>query len=71
MKVFPHQELTKNIIGIYYDVYNELGYGFLEKVYHKAMLIELKNRGYKIETEKKINVIYKNEIVGKYTRHHC
>lgn len=66
MKVFPHQELTKNIIGIYYDVYNELGYGFLEKVYHKAMLIELKNRGYKIETEKKINVIYKNEIVGEY-----
>ncbi|VXB55326.1 AI-2E family transporter [Flavobacterium sp. 9AF] len=34
MKFFPHQELTKSIIGVYYDVYNELGYGFLEKVYH-------------------------------------
>lgn len=66
MKIFPHQELTKNIIGIYYDVYNELGYGFLEKVYHKAMLIELKKRGYKLESEKKINVFYKNEIVGEY-----
>lgn len=66
MKIFPHQELTKNIIGIYYDVYNELGYGFLEKVYHKSMLIELNKRGYEVESEKKINVFYKNEIVGEY-----
>jgi GxxExxY protein len=66
VKIFPHQELTKSIIGIYYDVYNELGYGFLEKVYHKAMLIELLKRGYNIESEKKINVYYKNEIVGEY-----
>lgn len=66
MKIFPHQELTKSIIGIYYDIYNELGYGFLEKVYHKAMLIELKKRGYSIESEKKVNVYYKNEIVGEY-----
>lgn len=66
MNIFPHQELTKNIIGVYYDVYNELGYGFLEKVYHKAMLIELHKRGYDIESEKKLNVYYKNEIVGEY-----
>jgi GxxExxY protein len=66
MKNFPHQELTKSIIGIYYNVYNELGFGFLEKVYHKALLIELKNNGYKIDSEKKLNVYYKNEIVGEY-----
>ncbi len=66
MKNFPHQELTKSIIGIYYNVYNELGFGFLEKVYHKALLIELKNNDYKIESEKKVNVYYKNEIVGEY-----
>ncbi len=53
MKIFSHQELTKAIIGIYYDIYNELGFGFLEKVYHKAMLIELLKRGYNIESEKK------------------
>lgn len=53
MKIFPHQELTKNIIGIYYDVYNELGFGFLEKVYHKAILIELNRKGFQIESEKK------------------
>ncbi|WP_298304030.1 GxxExxY protein [Flavobacterium sp.] len=66
MKNFPHQELTKSLIGIYYDVYNELGYGFLEKVYHNAFLIELKLRGYVFESQKKISVIYKSEIVGDY-----
>lgn len=66
MKNFPHQELTKSLIGIYYDVYNELGFGFLEKVYQNAMIIELKSRGYTIENQKKIHVIYKNEIVGNY-----
>mgnify|MGYP003606699071 FL=1 len=66
MKNFPHQELTKSIIGIYYNVYNELGFGFLEKVYHKSLLIELIRNGYKIDSEKKVNVYYKNEIVGKY-----
>jgi GxxExxY protein len=66
MKNFPHQELTKSIIGLYYDVYNELGYGFVEKVYHNAMLIELKKRGFEIDNQKKLNVLYKNEIVGEY-----
>lgn len=66
MKNFQHQELTKSIIGIYYNVYNELGFGFLEKVYHKSLLIELKRNGYKIDSEKKVNVYYKNEIVGEY-----
>jgi GxxExxY protein len=66
MKNFPHQELTKSIIGIYYNVYNELGFGFLEKVYHKSLLIELKRNGYKIDSEKKVKVYYKNEIVGEY-----
>ena len=66
MKKFPHQDLTKSIIGIYYNVYNELGFGFLEKVYHKALLIELRKNGYKIDSEKKVNVYYKNEVVGEY-----
>jgi GxxExxY protein len=56
MKNYPHQELTKSIIGIYYNVYNELGYGFLEKVYHRAMIIELNKNGYEVEHEKKIDV---------------
>ncbi len=66
MKNFPHQELTKKIIGIYYDVYNELGYGFLERVYQNAMLIELKKRGFQVECNKKLIVYYKQDIVGEY-----
>ena len=66
MKNFLHQELTKQIIGIYYNVYNELGYGFLEKVYHRAMIVELNKNGYEVEHEKKIEVFYKNEVVGTY-----
>ncbi len=66
MKNYPHQELTKSIIGIYYNVYNELGYGFLEKVYHRAMIIELNKNRYEVEHEKKIEVFYKNEVVGIY-----
>lgn len=66
LKKFPHQELTKQIIGIYYHVYNELGYGFLEKVYHNAFVFELLSRGFKIDKQKKVNVFYKNVIVGEY-----
>ena len=66
MKIFPHQDLTKEIIGIYYDVYNELGYGFLESVYQNAMLIELRKKGFEVESQKKLTVYYKSEIVGMY-----
>ena len=65
MKNFPHQELTKSLIGIYYDVYNELGYGFLEKVYHNSMLIELRRKGFEVENQKKLNVYFKKEIDRK------
>lgn len=66
MKIFPRQDLTKEIIGIYYDVYNELGYGFLESVYQNAMLIELRKKGFEVESQKKLTVYYKSEIVGMY-----
>lgn len=66
MKSFPHQELTKEIIGIYYNVYNELGYGFLESVYQNAMLIELRQKSFEVESQKKLTVYYKRKIVGMY-----
>jgi GxxExxY protein len=61
-----HKELTDIIIKTFYDVYNELGYGFLEKVYQNAMFIELKNRGLKVDAQKQIKVFYKNVAVGEY-----
>jgi GxxExxY protein len=61
-----HKDITEEIISAYYYVYNELGYGFLEKVYENAMLIELKSRGFKIESQKIIKVHFKDSIVGEY-----
>lgn len=47
-----HKELTALILKTFYEVYNELGYGFLEKVYHNALLIELRNKGFNVESNK-------------------
>lgn len=61
-----HQDLTALIIKTFYEVYNELGYGFLEKVYQNALLIELKSMGLKVSSNEKIKVYYKGENVGDY-----
>jgi len=61
-----HSEITEKIIGAFYRVYNELGYGFLENVYLNALGIELVNIGLEIEKEREIKVYYQNQIVGKY-----
>ncbi|RKS93866.1 GxxExxY protein [Flavobacterium limicola] len=61
-----HKELTDGILKTFYEVYNELGYGFLEKVYQNSMYIELKNKGYQVEAQNKIKVYYKGTEVGEY-----
>jgi GxxExxY protein len=66
MAVFLHKNLSDAILKIYFDVYNELGYGFLEKVYQNTMYFELKSKGYKVEAQKQIKVFYKEQIVGEY-----
>ncbi len=61
-----YKDITEEIISAYYYVYNELGYGFLEKVYENAMIVELKSRGFKVESQKTIKVYFKDTIVGEY-----
>ena len=61
-----NNKLTSLILKTYYEVYNELGYGFLEKVYQNALLIELKNKGLEVTPNKKIKVYYKGDNVGDY-----
>ncbi len=61
-----YKELTEKIIKIFYKVYNKLGYGFLEKVYENAMLIEFGKEGIPITSQAPIKVIYENEIIGEY-----
>jgi GxxExxY protein len=60
------EDITKEIIGAAFEVYNALGYGFLEKVYQNAMIVELKLRGIDATAEKLIQVYFKNHIVGDY-----
>ena len=61
-----HKDLTDTIIKAYYNVYNALGYGFLEKVYENAMLIELRKMGLNVQKQVPINVFYENQLVGEY-----
>lgn len=61
-----HEEITHKIIGAAYQVYNQLGFGFLESVYKKAMIIELTRTDLKVEAEKALKVYYDNQIVGDF-----
>jgi GxxExxY protein len=59
-------DLAGTIIGIAMKIHSELGYGFLENVYHRCLCIELENAKIPFEFEKRINVFYKNRQVGYY-----
>jgi GxxExxY protein len=61
-----HKDLTDKVLKTFFDVYNELGYGFLEKVYQNALYLELKQRGLFVEAQKQIKVYYKEVQVGDY-----
>ncbi len=67
MNDFLYGELTKEIIGAAFEVWKVLGYGFLEKVYENALLVELKSRGIAVERQPDISVRYKGTLVGHYT----
>jgi len=61
-----HEELTGLIIKAYYNVYNDMGYGFLERVYENAMLIELEEMGIYAVEQHPITVFYRKRKVGEY-----
>ena len=61
-----YRDLTEKIIGCAYRVYNEMGFGFLESVYEKCMLIELHKSDLKAESQEPITVYYDNNAVGNF-----
>lgn len=61
-----YKDITDKIIKAFYNVYNTLGFGFLEKVYENAMMIELKSFGLQCEKQTPINVHYKENRIGEY-----
>ena len=65
MKI-KHNELTEKIIGIFYRVYNKLGYGFLEKVYENALMIEFQNERIQAMAQSPVRVEYNGQTIGEY-----
>lgn len=63
---YNHLDLTSGIINAAHKIHNTLGYGYLEKVYHNALILELRKRNYLIESEKQYDVKYDNKIVGQF-----
>ena len=61
-----YEKVTETIIGCAYRVYNKMGFGFLESVYEKCLLIELHRAGLDTETQKPITVYYDGEVVGEF-----
>ncbi|MHC4692934.1 MAG: GxxExxY protein [Planctomycetota bacterium] len=64
--MYKYSELTQQIIKAAQNVHNELGYGFLEKVYQNSLVLELHKMGLDTVTEKPISVHYDGQIVGDY-----
>ncbi|PKP16855.1 MAG: GxxExxY protein, partial [Bacteroidetes bacterium HGW-Bacteroidetes-22] len=64
--MYIHEDLTESVIKWFYKVYNTLGYGFLEKVYHNALVHELQKQGFECKSQYAIKVVYDNLVVGEY-----
>ena len=65
-----YERMTQSIIGGFYEVYNSLGYGFLERVYAKALTIELRLRGHKVQTEVIIHLFYRGFFLDRHRLDH-
>ena len=61
-----HAESTDKIINLFFKVYNTPGYGFLEKVYENALVIELKRAEFNVLQQQNVKVFYENQVVGDY-----
>lgn len=61
-----HKDLTDKIIGTFYEVYNELGFGFLESVYEDAMVIALEEKGLEVGQQIAVPVWFRGRSIGKF-----
>jgi len=64
--MLEHEALTKAVIGCAYKVYNHMGFGFLESVYEKCMLIEIGKAGLNAKNQEAISVTYDGQVLGDY-----
>jgi GxxExxY protein len=63
---YKHVELTRRIIGVFFGVYRELGYGFLESVYQSAMAIALREAGLAVEREVELHARFRGRSIGTF-----
>jgi GxxExxY protein len=63
---YKHEQTTREIIGVFFDVYNELGYGFLESVYREAMVIALTAEGLQVDKEVALSARFRGQTVGTF-----
>lgn len=63
---YKYSELTETIIGVFYDVYNELGFGFLESVYRNSLRLALIEKGLRVESEVPVSVFFRGVSVGDF-----
>src|SRR6185312_9130183 len=63
---YKHSELTDTVIGVFYEVYNELGFGFLESVYRNSLRLALMEKGLSVEEEVAVSVFFRGHNVGDF-----
>jgi GxxExxY protein len=63
---YAHSELTEGLIGTFYEVYNELGFGFVESVYEIAMCIALRSKGFTVERQSPVPVWFRGQQIGNF-----
>jgi GxxExxY protein len=63
---YPYQDLTRRIIGSFFEVYNELGHGFLELIYKRALTIALEDRGLQVESDYRVTAHFRGRVLGEF-----
>ena len=61
-----HKNITEIIIKAYFEVYNELGFGFLESIYESALSIALSDKGLGVERQKDVSVYFRGQLIGVF-----
>ena len=63
---FQHVNVTRKVIRVFFDVYNDLGYGFVESVYQEAMALTLASEGLHVERESSLEVHFRGKVIGVF-----
>jgi GxxExxY protein len=63
---FRHWEITHRIVGVFFEVYSELGYGYLDSIYSEAMTIALQEAGLRVQPERKVEARFRGRVIGTF-----